>query len=181
MKRERASRKLHKIVTFDYILNLILNSLAILGCLIFHKSFDSPWLCGAAIYGCLFIIHCWRLAYNATYEIDKNAKRIIELEELLAKHGIEFPKEEIITPKPIADVESKVEVLSNETDSATPEIEECDDTEYKKYAEEIDRLYKREVMELLAAGKDMKALLLLTNSGIPMEVAAEYIEQLSTK
>ena len=181
MKNVRSSKKLHKIVTANYILNLILNSVAIFGCLIFHKSFDSPWLCGVAIYGCLFVIHCWRLAHNTTYEIDKNAKRIIELEELLAQHGIEFPKEEAISPQPIANVESRVEILSNETDSATTETKEIDDTEYQKYAEEIERLYKHKVKELLAAGKDMKALLLLTNSGIPMEIAAEYIEQLSTK
>lgn len=290
MNNLRLSKKLNVILKVLYLINLFCAIILLFVALIVWGNHNLSgiefWV---VTYGLAFHVFCWWLARTAVYAIHQNAKRLVEVEELLAQHGIEFPKTPVLelvskkvmefgqeqqlgtvkfnlenaiagvevevkanaawisnvnvkdntiefvvaandgavreakitatygksefnvavkqaayaAPAPVlekdevklqsvTEVESqdvKKEVVSviNEVvvDSANLEkvesIEETEEEEFKRIDAEIDKNIKSEVVKLLSAGREMRAMLLLTDAGYPMDVAVKYIDNLKLR
>lgn len=211
MSNLKQSKRLYDTVYILYFINFVLNALAFVIYFIIWGVNRGSYLDLILVFlGVSFYILCWWLAKNAAYSIYKNSKRLVELEELLAQHNIEFPKApepQCVTPvvegvADVATVNSEDTIINpgNEEDSGVADAaaahNEADDIELKNEESEeeapneeelvsidelIDEATKREVVVLLSAGREMKALLLMVNAGIQMDVAARYIDNLKSK
>jgi hypothetical protein len=211
MSNLKQSKRLYDTVYILYFINFVLNVLAFVIYFIIWGVNRGSYLDLILVFlGVSFYILCWWLAKNAAYSIYKNSKRLVELEELLAQHNIEFPKApepQCVTPvvegvADVATVNSEDTIINpgNEEDKGVADAaathNEADDFELKNEESEeeapneeelvsidelIDEATKREVVVLLSAGREMKALLLMVNAGIQMDVAARYIDNLKSK
>ncbi len=211
MSNLKQSKRLYDTVYILYFINFVLNALAFVIYFIIWGVNRGSYLDLILVFlGVSFYILCWWLAKNAAYSIYKNSKRLVELEELLAQHNIEFPKApepQCVTPvvesvADVATVNSEDTIINpgNEEDKGVADAaaahNEADDIELKNEESEeeapneeelvsidelIDEATKREVVVLLSAGREMKALLLMVNAGIQMDVAARYIDNLKSK
>lgn len=211
MSNLKQSKRLYDTVYILYFINFVLNVLAFVIYFIIWGVNRGSYLDLILVFlGVSFYILCWWLAKNAAYSIYKNSKRLVELEELLAQHNIEFPKAPVpqcVTPvvegvADVATVNSEDTIINpaNEEDEGVADAaaahNEADDIELKNEESEeeapneeelvsidelIDEATKREVVVLLSAGREMKALLLMVNAGIQMDVAARYIDNLKSK
>ena len=227
MNNLRLSKKLDVILKVLYLINLFCAIILwFFALLVWGNHNLSGFEFLAVTIGIVFNVFCWWLAKTAAYAIFQNAKRHVEIEELLAQHGIAFPEKEKVVPRSwlktmialnkgkthvVDDVESQSveevesQSVENETFSVIDEAvadnaclemgetieersveagpieeakEETEEDEFLRIDAEIDETIKREVVNLLSSGREMKAMLLLTNAGVPMDVAVRYIDRL---
>ena len=208
MRNLNKIKRLYDCVYILYVINFILNVLGFVAYLIIWGVNRGSYLDLILVFlGVSFYIMCWRLAATAASSIYKNSKRLSELEVLLAQHSIEFPKEPEPQPlikvkatkvvEDVAAVNNEATIIKpeinddkvvadeatalNEAEGIEPEAEESTEDELIIIDEQLDAATKREIVNLLSAGREMKALLLLVNAGIQMDVAARYIDSLKAK
>ena len=186
MKNLKRSRGLYITLTILFLFSLFLG---ILGFVVYAAGSDDNGLVRLSVFlGVAFQVYCWWMARTVARVGYENAKRLVEIEELLVRHGIEFPEVEAVSSSwmksmgnDIEEESHSVDEVVEETAAEEPAEEELAEDEFLRIDAEIDETIKREVVNLLSSGREMKAMLLLTNAGIPMDVAVRYIDRLKLK
>lgn len=183
MKNLKRSRGLYITLTILFVFSLLLG---ILGFVLYAAVSDDNSLARLIVFFCVaFQIFCWWMARTVARVGYENAERLVEIEELLVRHGIAFPEVETVSSScmksmrdDIEDESHSVDEVAEETAAEEPAEEELAEDEFLRIDAEIDETIKREVVNLLSSGHEMKAMLLLTNAGVPMDVAVRYIDRL---
>lgn len=183
MKNLKRSRRLYITLTILFVFSLLLG---ILGFVLYVADSDDSSLVRLLVFlSVAFQIYCWWMARTVARVGYENAERLVEIEELLVRHGIAFPEVETVSSSwmksmrdDIEDESHSVDEVAEKTAAEEPAEEELAEDEFLRIDAEIDETIKREVVNLLSSGREMKAMLLLTNAGVPMDVAARYIDRL---
>ena len=183
MKNLKRSRSLYITLTILFIFSLVLG---ILGFVVYAASSDDNGLVRLIVFFCVaFQIYCWWMARTVARVGYENAKRLVEIEGTLYHDEPTTPEVETVSSSWMKsmgnDIEEEphsVDEVAEETAAEEPAEEELAEDEFLRIDAEIDEAIKREVVNLLSSGREMKAMLLLTNAGIPMDVAVRYIDRL---